>query len=91
VWAIVSLSQNEFRQSAQPNTGNNGQSLAGHLLNVSYHGPDWLTGGPRGPEASALQFLVLAFMFLAFARAYPSARSWTRGTRLGAIPASLGL
>jgi membrane protease YdiL (CAAX protease family) len=56
---------------AQPNTGNNGQSLTGHLLNVSYHGPEWLTGGPRGTEASALEFLILAFMFLAFARAYP--------------------
>jgi membrane protease YdiL (CAAX protease family) len=56
---------------AQPNTGNNGQSLTGHLLNVSYMGPAWLTGGPRGTEASALEFLILALLFLAFARAYP--------------------
>lgn len=55
----------------QPNTGNNGQSLTGHLLNVSYHGPEWLTGGPRGTEASALEFLILVLMFLAFARTYP--------------------
>ena len=56
---------------AQPNTGNNGQSLTGHLLNVSYRGPAWLTGGPRGTEASALEFLVLALLFFAFARGYP--------------------
>jgi membrane protease YdiL (CAAX protease family) len=56
---------------AQPNTGNSGQTLTGHLLSVSYHGPEWLTGGPRGTEASALEFLILALMFLAFARAYP--------------------
>lgn len=56
---------------AQPNTGNNGHNLTGHLLNVSYHGPEWLTGGPRGTEASVLEFLILALMFLAFARAYP--------------------
>lgn len=56
---------------AQPNTGNNGQSLTGHLLNVSYHGPDWLTGGPRGTEASAFEFVILGILFLAFARAYP--------------------
>lgn len=56
---------------AQPNTGNNGQSLTGHLLNVSYHGPDWLTGGPRGTEASAFEFVILGVLFLAFARAYP--------------------
>jgi hypothetical protein len=62
---------------AQPNTGNNGQSLTGHLLNVSYQGPAWLTGGPRGTEASALEFLILALLFFAFARAYP--RIATRG------------
>lgn len=56
---------------AQPNTGNNGQSPTGHLLNVSYHGPDWLTGGPRGTEASAFEFVILGVLFLAFARAYP--------------------
>ena len=56
---------------AQPNTGNSGHSLIGHLLNVSYHGPEGLTGGPRGTEASVLEFLILAILFLAFARAYP--------------------
>jgi membrane protease YdiL (CAAX protease family) len=59
---------------AQPNTGNNGQSLTGHLLNVSCHGPEWLTGGPRGTEASALEFLILGLLFLAFARAYPESK-----------------
>ena len=56
---------------AQPNTGNNGQSLTGHLLNVYYHGPEWLTGGPRGTEASALEFLILLLLFVTFARVYP--------------------
>jgi membrane protease YdiL (CAAX protease family) len=56
---------------AEPNTGNNGQPLPGHLLNVSYHGPDWLTGGPCGTEASAFVFLILAGLFLLFHRMYP--------------------
>jgi membrane protease YdiL (CAAX protease family) len=56
---------------AQPNTGNEGQSLTGHLLNVSYHGPEWLTGGPRGTEASVLEFLILVLLFFAFAWTYP--------------------
>ena len=60
---------------AQPNTGNHGQSLTGHLLNISYHGPEWLTGGPRGTEASALEFLILAILFLAFERAYPKPKA----------------
>ena len=66
---------------AQPNTGNNGQPLTGHLFNISYHGPEWLTGGPRGSEASAVEFLILAFMFLAFAWVYP---------RPGALPMGQG-
>jgi membrane protease YdiL (CAAX protease family) len=32
-----------------PSSGNVGQ---GHLLNASFHGPVWLTGGTFGPEAS---------------------------------------
>jgi membrane protease YdiL (CAAX protease family) len=70
---------------AQPNTGNNGQPLIGHLLNISYHGPKWLTGGPRGTEASALEFVILALLFLVFAWAYPS-----RGSRpSGAIQSTI--
>jgi membrane protease YdiL (CAAX protease family) len=60
---------------AEPNTGNNGQLLPGHLFNVSYHGPDWLTGGPCGTEASAFVFLILAGLFLLFHRRYPSRSS----------------
>lgn len=56
---------------AAPNTGNNGQSLSGHLLNVQYHGPAWLTGGVCGMEASAVSFLALAALFFLFHRLYP--------------------
>ena len=56
---------------AEPNTGNDGKSLPGHLLDVRFHGPDWLTGGPRGTEASLLVFLVLAALFYLFDKAYP--------------------
>lgn len=31
----------------------------GHLLNSSFHGPVWLTGGTVGPEASVFVFVVL--------------------------------
>ena len=48
---------------AQPNNGNNGQSLTGHLLNVSYHGPEWLTGGTRGTERAHWSFLSSSFCF----------------------------
>jgi len=57
---------------AEPNTGNAGKPLIGHLLDVRFHGPDWLTGGPRGTEASLLVFVVLAGLFYFFNRAYPA-------------------
>jgi uncharacterized protein len=37
-----------------------GMAAQGHLLNASFHGPVWLTGGTVGPEASLATFLVLA-------------------------------
>ena len=57
---------------AEPNTGNGGQPIPGHLLDIRFHGPDWLTGGPRGTEASLLVFVVLAGLFYFFNRAYPA-------------------
>jgi uncharacterized protein len=56
---------------AEPNTGNNGQPIPGHLLEIRFHGPDWLTGGPRGTEASLLVFVILAGLFYIFDKAYP--------------------
>ena len=46
-----------------PNTANEGRPMAGHLLDSSFHGPAWLTGGPMGPEASAFIFVVIAALF----------------------------
>ena len=57
-----------------PNTGNEGQSIADHLLASSWHGPDWLTGGPRGAEASLFVFVVIAALFVLFPRVYRTTR-----------------
>ncbi|HEY2954997.1 MAG TPA: type II CAAX endopeptidase family protein [Candidatus Eisenbacteria bacterium] len=57
-----------------PNTGNGGRSIADHLLGVRYTGPDWLTGGPRGLEASAMVFVVIALLFAAFHFRHRTAR-----------------
>jgi CAAX protease family protein len=53
-----------------PNTGNNGRPAAEHLLNGYFAGPDWLTGGVRGIEASMLVFPLIALLFAAFLAAY---------------------
>ena len=44
----------------------------GHLLNSSFHGPVWLTGGTVGPEASVMSFVVVGVAAAIFARVYPS-------------------
>lgn len=52
----------------------------GHLLNSSFHGPVWLTGGTVGPEGSVMSFAVVALAAAAFALVYPG----------GVEPASAG-
>jgi len=39
----------------------------GHLLNSSFHGPAWLTGGTVGPEGSVIAFLVVGIAAAIFA------------------------
>lgn len=54
-----------------PNTGNDGKPLLNHLLNTRFGGPDWLTGGTQGLEASWLIFPALTLMFWLFDRLHP--------------------
>jgi membrane protease YdiL (CAAX protease family) len=46
----------------------------GHLLNSSFHGPTWLTGGSVGPEGSAFVFLVLLIWALVIHLLFPAKR-----------------
>jgi membrane protease YdiL (CAAX protease family) len=47
-----------------------GTVAPGHLLKTSLHGPAWLTGGSAGPEGSALLFVLVALLWIAFARTH---------------------
>lgn len=47
-----------------------GAIAPGHLLRSSLHGPDWLTGGSTGPEASVMTLLTIVGTFIAFSRIY---------------------
>jgi uncharacterized protein len=51
-----------------------GGMAPGHLLNSSLHGAHWLTGGSAGPEGSVLLVVLVALLWMAFARVYPEAR-----------------
>ncbi|MFZ0332869.1 MAG: CPBP family intramembrane glutamic endopeptidase [Candidatus Acidiferrales bacterium] len=48
-----------------------GMVARGHLLNSSFHGPRWLTGGTVGPEASVACFVIIGLLFLIFHLAFP--------------------
>jgi len=50
---------------------NSGIVAPGHLLNSSFHGPVWLTGGTVGPEASVMAFVVVALAAAIFSRVFP--------------------
>jgi uncharacterized protein len=47
-----------------------GLVVPGHLLNSSFHGSRWLTGGSVGPEGSIFVFVIIATMSIAFERVY---------------------
>ena len=49
-----------------PNTGNKGLPLPKHFFDSKIQGPQWLTGGPMGAEASMFIFPVILILFLAF-------------------------
>ena len=49
---------------------NAGEYALGHLLETRWQGPQWLTGGVLGPEASWLVFVVIGLMFGVFNRRY---------------------
>lgn len=51
-----------------------GLLATGHLLNSSFHGARWLTGGSIGPEGSVFVFVVLGLAFPIFAWLYPEKR-----------------
>jgi uncharacterized protein len=49
---------------------NSGIVAPGHLLNSTFHGPIWLTGGTVGPEGSVMAFIVVGAAALIFSRVY---------------------
>ncbi|HEY1263190.1 MAG TPA: type II CAAX endopeptidase family protein [Terriglobales bacterium] len=53
---------------------NSGTTAPGHLLNSSFQGPRWLTGGTVGPEGSVFVFIMIALLWVAFDRMYPEVK-----------------
>jgi membrane protease YdiL (CAAX protease family) len=53
---------------------NSGTVMPGHLLNTTFHGKPWLSGGTVGPEGSVLCFVVIALLWIVFDRLYRQAK-----------------
>jgi membrane protease YdiL (CAAX protease family) len=49
-----------------------GMVAPGHLLNSSFHGPTWITGGTVGPEGSAFAFVALLLWAVAIHFLFPA-------------------
>lgn len=73
-WAVGFHMSWDWGESFFYSVPNSGTVATGHLLNSSFHGPDWLTGGTVGPEGSYVVFLLLAAMWVVFDRVYPKVR-----------------
>jgi len=72
LWFAIGLhSMWDYSESFLYSVPDSGVMVEGHLLNSSFHGPAWLTGGSVGPEGSALVLVVIGLMFVMFDRLYP--------------------
>lgn len=65
-FAIGFHAASDYAETFIFSTPDSGLLAQGHLLNSTFHGPRWLTGGTIGPEGSALDFVVFALAFIAF-------------------------
>jgi uncharacterized protein len=76
-FAIGFHAASDYAETFLYSTPDSGLLAQGHLLNSSFHGPRWLTGGTIGPEGSLIDFAVFAVAFMAFAKLYPSKKNVT--------------
>lgn len=77
-FAIGFHAATDYAESFIYSVRDSGNFAVGHLLNSSFHGPAWLTGGTVGPEGSVLVFAVYVPAFLLFTWIYPSKTAESR-------------
>jgi uncharacterized protein len=71
LWFIIGFhAATDYAESFIYSTPDSGVLAKGHLLNSTFHGPTWLTGGSIGPEGSVIDFVVFALAFALFAWVY---------------------
>ncbi|MGA7920965.1 MAG: CPBP family intramembrane glutamic endopeptidase [Candidatus Acidiferrales bacterium] len=86
LWFAVGFhAASDYAETFIYSTPDSGLLAQGHLLNSSFHGQRWLTGGSIGPEGSAMDFVVFILVFIAFAQAFPQQKNpaSTNGSQRG--------
>jgi membrane protease YdiL (CAAX protease family) len=73
-WAVGFHMSWDWGESYFYSVPDSGGMSPGHLLNSSFHGPAWLTGGSVGPEGSLLVFVVIVMLWVLFDRVYPDVK-----------------
>jgi uncharacterized protein len=76
LWFAVGMHASwDWGESYLYSVPDSGGTTPGHLLNSSFHGSRWLTGGSVGPEGSVLVFVVIAAAWVVFDRMYQPGRT----------------
>ena len=71
LWFAIGLhAASDYAETFIYSVPDSGMLARGHLLNASFHGPRWLTGGSIGPEGSVIDFALFLLSFVIFARLY---------------------
>ncbi|HUX68542.1 MAG TPA: type II CAAX endopeptidase family protein [Terriglobales bacterium] len=76
LWFAVGLHAAwDYSESFLFGVPDSGSTLPGSLMHPSFRGSHWITGGSVGPEGSVYVFLVIAALFVLFARRHPAAQA----------------
>ena len=71
LWFAIGLhAASDYAETFIYSVPDSGMLAKGHLLNATFHGPKWLTGGSIGPEGSVIDFVLFLLSFVLFARLY---------------------
>jgi membrane protease YdiL (CAAX protease family) len=75
LWFAIGLhAAADYAETFLYSVPDSGMLAQGHLLNSSFHGPRWLTGGSIGPEGSIFDFLLFLISFVVFSWFYPGGK-----------------
>jgi len=75
LWFAIGMHASwDWAESYLYSVPDSGTPTPGHLLNSSFHGSRWITGGSVGPEGSVLVLLLVVLLWIIFDRIYPKAK-----------------